>query len=362
VRPETVRWMKEAMMNRLNNMERSAVIAIMQRTHEADCSGEIIDKKMGFVHLCIPLHFEDDRKCVTYLPGERDNSPFWEDPRTEDGENFWPERYPPAAIDDIMLLGEHVYVGQYQQRPEPRGGGLFKRAYWRDYTPHVKNNQFPKFHYLIASLDPAFTEKEENDPCGFSVWGVFSDPDGSMGVMLVTAWRKWLTLNGLARRRRKGETWGDYKSETETDWGVVQWMRYECARLKVDKLLIEAKASGHDIFNEMVRQSEHDQWALEMIDPGKLDKHARGHRVQPIFTEGLVWCIKAKAYAKLCIDEMASFPRGRFKDITDTATQALWWLRKNGFLQASDVLKARQVRAAARAGKKPKVRKALYPA
>jgi hypothetical protein len=362
VRPETVRWFKEAMSNRLNNMERSSIIAIMQRTHEADVAGEIIAEKLGYVHLCIPLHFEADRKCVTHLPGARENAPFWEDPRTEDGENFWPQRFPPAAIDDIMMLGDHVYVGQYQQRPEPRGGGLFKRAYWQDYEPHIKNGQFPKLHFILASLDPAFTEKEENDPCGFSVWGIFSAPDGSMAAILLVAWRKHLLLNGTARKKRKGESWGDYKQETETNWGVVQWVRYECQRFKVHKLLVENKGGGQHIGQELIAQSEHDPWALEMVDPGRLDKLARGNRVQPVFSDGLVWCIKAKAYAKLIIDEMASFPRGRFKDITDSATQALWWLRIHGFLQASDVLRTRQYRAAQRAGKQPaRGRKALYP-
>jgi hypothetical protein len=359
VRPETVRWFKEAMSNRLNNMERSSIIVIMQRTHEADVSGEILESQLGYVHLCIPLHYEEDRHCKTVLPGSNDI--FWEDPRTEDGENFWEERFPPAAIDDILALGDHVYVGQYQQRPEPRGGGLFKRAYWQDYTPHIKGGKFPRFDYIVGSLDPAFTEKEENDPCGFSCWGTFLDPNGSNSAMLVNAWRKHLTLNGTARKKGARESWENYRAETSQHWGVVQWMRYECYRLKVDMLLIENKAGGHDIFNEMVRQSEHDPWALEMVDPGKLDKFARGHRIQPIFTDEMVWCIKAKAYAKLIIDEMASFPRGRFKDITDTATQALWWLRKKGYLVTGDTHRTRQVRAAARAGKKTKPKQALYP-
>jgi len=359
VRPETVRWFKEAMSNRLNNMERSSIIAIMQRTHEADVAGEIISEKLGYVHLCIPLHFEIDRRCVTRLPGRP--GVFWQDPRTEEGENFWESRFPPAAIDDIMMLGDHVYVGQYQQRPEPRGGGLFKRAYWQDYTPHIKNGAFPKLEFILASLDPAFTEKEENDPCGFSVWGIFRAPDGSMAAILLTAWRKHLLLNGGARSKRKAETWGDYKAETEHQWGVVQWVRYDCQRFKVDKLLVENKGGGQHIGQEIIAQSEHDAWAIEMVDPGRLDKLARGNRIQPAFADGLVWCIKAKAYAKLITDEMASFPRGRFKDLTDSATQALWWLRRNGFLQASDVLRTRQFRAAQRAGKQTKPKKALYP-
>lgn len=357
VRPETVRWFKEAMSNRLNNMEKSAIIVIMQRSHEADVAGCIIDDKLGYVHLNIPLHFEPDNRCKTYVGGRL----FWQDPRTEEGEVFWPDRFPPAAVEDIMLLGEHVYVGQYQQRPEPRGGGLFKRDYWQDYGPHIKNGKFPPFDYIIGSLDSAFTEKEMNDPCGFSVWGCFRDPNGARSAMLLTAWRKHLRLNGACRAKAKGEGWENYKQETGAKWGVVQWMRYEMARFKGDHLLIENKANGIDIHNEIVRQSEHDPWSVELVDPGNLDKWARGMRIQPIFDEAMVWCIKSKAYAKLLIDDAAAFPRGRFKDLVDSMTQVLWWLRKHGFLESASVLQVRRVNEARKAGKQ-RAKKALYPA
>jgi predicted phage terminase large subunit-like protein len=363
VRPETVRWFKEAMSNRLNNMDTSWIIAIMQRSHEADVAGTIIDDDLGYVHLNIPMEFEADNRCVTRLP-ELPNRVFWQDPRTKDGELMWSARFNAKAIAGIKKLGEHVWVGQYQQRPEPRGGGLFKRAYWQHYevpTKGPRKGKFPEFEWILVSLDGAFTEKKQNDPQGCSVWGVFQNAEGSWCVMLLMAWRKWLTLNGTARPKPKTMSWADYKAETSDKWGVVQWARYECTRWKADELLIENKASGHDIFNEVVRQSEHDKWSPVMIDPKNLDKWARGMRVQPVFTEGLVYAITTKEYAKTAIDEMASFPRGKFDDITDSATQALWRLRKNGFLEHVDVARERQVRAQARAGKKTKPKSALYP-
>lgn len=353
VRPETVRWFKEAMSNRLNNMDTSCIIAIMQRSHEADVAGTIIDEDMGYVHLNIPLHFESDNRCVTRINGKV----FWSDPRTVDRECFWKERFSDKAVADIMKLGEHVYVGQYQQRPEPRGGGLFKRSYWRVYD--AKDGKFPDLDYVVCSLDGAFTDKKQNDPNGFSAWGCFRDEDGNQAVILLSAWRKHLTLNGTARRRRSNEPWPRYKAETEHQWGVTQWVRYESARLGGDLVLIENKANGHDVFNEMLRLSEHDPWALQLQDPKGLDKWARGIRVQPVFTEGLVWRVE-RAFAKTAVDEMASFPRGRYDDITDSATQALWWLRKHGFLTSASTLTERAENAAHRAGKKRQP-KPLYP-
>lgn len=366
VRPETVRWFKEAMSNRLNDMECSVVIAIMQRSHEADVAGTIIDDNLGYVHLNIPMEYEVDQHCVTYLQVGNTKDIFWQDPRTVEGKCFWPERFPPRAVTDIKKLGDHVWNGQYQQRPEPRGGAILKRHDWRPYTIPTtgkRKGRFPSFDYILASLDSAFTEKTENDPSGFTIWGVFQAEDGSMCAMLLMAWRKWLTLGGTIKvpNKRKNQSWADYKQETEQHWGIVQWMRYECSRFKADELLIENKANGHDIYNEMRKHAHDDAWACTLIDPKSLDKLARIHRVQPIFAEGLVWAVVDKAYAKIAIDEAAAAPRGKYRDITDSTTQALWYLRKNGYLEHVDVQIAREMREREKAGKKPKAAAPLYP-
>jgi hypothetical protein len=366
VRPETVRFFKEAMSNRLNDMEQSFIIAIMQRSHEADVAGEIVNENMGYVHLNIPMEYEFDQHCMTFVQhGPRKGQMLWQDPRTVEGECFWPERFPPDAVAAIKKLGVHMWNGQYQQRPEPRGGAILLRSYWKPYTIPTegkRKGKWPQFEYVLASLDSAFTEKTENDPSGFTIWGVFQAEDGSMCAMLLQAWRKWLTLGGTKKIpvKAKHQSWGDYKQETEQHWGIVQWMRYECHRFKTDQLLIEAKASGHDIYHEMQKHAAEDPWNLTLVDPGNLDKLARIHRVQPIYAEGLVWAVLEKPFSKLAIDEAAAAPRGKFRDITDSSTQALHYLRKNGYLEHVDVALAREMREREKAGKKPKGLKPLY--
>ena len=339
VRTETVRWFKEAMSNRLNDMTKSVIIVIMQRVHEDDVSGSILAEKLGYVHLCIPMEYEPDRRCVTrlQLPGVAGMVPFWQDPRRFEGECFWPQRFEPAAVVMCKLLGEHTFAGQYQQRPEPRGGGLFKRSYWRQWDMDPQRPKFPKAHYIVASLDGAFTEKKQNDPCGFTVWAAFTDLEGNACAITMTAWRKHLKLNGTCRAKRKDEKWIEYKAETEAEWGLIQWLGYECTRWGgVDKLLIENKANGHDVATELVRQFP--TWAksmVQLVDPGQNDKWARALRVQSVFAEGLIYTLDPKLgrqWVKTLVDELAIFPRGRFDDQVDSVTQALWWLRKNGFL------------------------------
>ena len=297
VRTKTTRWFKEAMSNRLNDMTKSAIVVIMQRVHADDVSGIILTDKLGYVHLCLQMEYDPAHHCTTYFP-RRDIAgnlhatgpglkQFWTDPRRVEGECFWPELFPPAAVVGAKKLGAHMFAGQYQQNPEPRGGGLFKRDYWR----HWKTLQFPKFHFVVASLDGAFTADKKNDPCGFTVWGAFTDENGDACAVSIAAWAKHLVLNGGARPKRKDEKWSEYKLETEAEWGLIQWLNYECKRWGVHKLLVENKANGHDVNTEMLRQFSWAKTVVQLVDPGPNDKTARAHRVLSMFTEGLIFTL-----------------------------------------------------------------------
>jgi hypothetical protein len=62
--------------------------------------------------------------------------------------------------------------GRLQQSPQPKGGGIFKSEWWQVW----EGTHFPVIDLVIASLDSAFTEKQENDPSALTVWGVFKHP------------------------------------------------------------------------------------------------------------------------------------------------------------------------------------------
>lgn len=118
----------EGGLNRTNDWETSAIVVVMQRLHEGDLTGALLARDYGFIHLMIPMEFEPARRCTTALKvddgkGGRKN---WTDPRSYDGEIMDPVRVPPAAIADLKKSGEYMWNGQYQQRPAPREGGMFK--------------------------------------------------------------------------------------------------------------------------------------------------------------------------------------------------------------------------------------------
>lgn len=120
-RATATRRFREGAVNRLNDQERSAIVVIMQRLHEEDISGVIHSLDMGYVHLCLPMEFEPDRRCVTSIG--------FSDPRTEEGELLDPSRFPADTVEKLKRdMGSYAFAGQYQQNPRPRQGGMFQRA------------------------------------------------------------------------------------------------------------------------------------------------------------------------------------------------------------------------------------------
>src|SRR5947208_1549938 len=103
------------MSTRINDPKTAAKVVIMQRCHQQDLSGHLLEQG-GYVHLCMPAEFE--------LPGCA-TSIGWSDPRTEPGELLCPERFGPEEIASLKRsLGSYAAAGQLQQRPSPSGGGL----------------------------------------------------------------------------------------------------------------------------------------------------------------------------------------------------------------------------------------------
>lgn len=113
----------EAVPTRLNNPDRSAIVVVMQRLHERDISGVILSKRLGYEHLMLPMEFEPERRCQT-ITG-------FKDPRRVEGELLFPERFSREVVErDKVPMGSYAVAGQFQQRPVPREGGMFKREWF----------------------------------------------------------------------------------------------------------------------------------------------------------------------------------------------------------------------------------------
>lgn len=325
----------ETLRNRVTDPRHSAEVVTMQRLNENDLSGHVISTDPDFVHLMLPMQYEPSRHCVTPIG--------FEDPRIEDGELLWPERFDEKNLAQYKRV-PYQWSGQYQQSPAPRGGGIFKRDWWQLWEP--EDGKWPPFDYLLGSVDTAFTEKEENDPSGMTVWGIFKGQGGLPCAMLVKGWRKHLEMHGTVLDMEVGQTYRQWRRKAEPGWGLVEWIAETCRFRNsegkiigtVDKLLIEAKASGITAAQEVQRLYGNEGWITQLSDP-KGDKVARAHAVVPIFANLQVYA-PDRDWAEIVIDELSVFPKGRFKDLTDSTTQALKHLRTMGLLQHREEIAA----------------------
>lgn len=103
--------------NRLKDMSTGRRVLIQQRTHMADLTGKILEvDAQAWRHVTIRQRFE---------VGDPQAHP--DDPRTQDGELFFPARFPAKVVDsEERVLGSVGFAGQHQQRPVPKEGATFR--------------------------------------------------------------------------------------------------------------------------------------------------------------------------------------------------------------------------------------------
>lgn len=338
-RQSVVDWFLEAVPTRLNNPKTSAIVVVMQRLHEDDVSGVILSKELGYEHLMLPMEYEPQRRCATSIG--------FVDPREEEGELLFPERFPREVVErDKVPLGRFGVAGQFQQSPIPKGGGILRSDDWRVWEEPA----YPPFDYVVASLDSAFTEKQENDYSALTVWGVWNEAAGrtiagsgipaivqqSAGasrVMLMFAWQKRLELHGRYVDQADGESDADWRERQKQEWGLIEHVADTCQRYKVDRLLIESKASGLSVSQEIRRLIPNRNFGVQLVNPGAHDKVARAWAVQHLFAEGTIYAPERK-WADMVITQCASFPKGKHDDLVDSTTQALRHLRDTGLARA----------------------------
>lgn len=327
-RETTKMWFTEVVPDRLNDQQVSAIVIIMQRLHEDDVSGIAISRNMGYDHLMIPMRHDTGRHCITRIG--------WEDPRVEEDELAWPERFPAHTVDELERdKGPYAFASQYQQSPEPRGGSIIKRDYWQPWMEPV----YPNCEYILASLDTAYTAKDSNDPSALTIWGIFRDEHdavvngqtikvkGKTKVILLWAWRKRLEFNDLIQEVMRTCT----RDKNNQGGGP---------RFAVDRVIVEAKASGMSVAQELRRLCTlTGQFGVELIKikTGQ-DKESRLHSVQHLFAEGMVYAPYMpsqndwRAFSSMVIDEVAVFPHGSHDDLVDSTSMAMRYLRDNGFM------------------------------
>lgn len=315
--------------SRMTDPKHTAEVVVMQRLNEQDLSEHLLEAG-EHVHLWLPAEFESARRCTTVLG--------WTDPRKEDGELLWPERFGKQEL-ATFKRNPYEWASQWQQRPEVRGGAIIKRDDWNHYV--TDDGKIPPCTYVVASLDPAYTSDKNNDPSGFVVVGVYYDEKGHSRIIILNAWQKRLEIHGPNIDRLPGETESQFVKRTQSSWGLVEHTAYACKRFRVHKLLIESKASGLSVAQEIKRLHAGNGYSVEVVNPGSVDKVARVYAVQHMFTDGAIYLPaysdgSFREWGQQLVDQFAVFPKGAHDDMVDALSQALKHIRDIGLAVRKD--------------------------
>ena len=290
----------EAVPSRVNN-ENSAIVVIMQRLHERDTSGIILGRDLGYEHLMLPMEFEPQRACVTSIG--------FRDPRKTQGELLFPERFPENQVKELKrTMGEYASAGQLQQRPVPRGGGMFKSEWFKYWT---ESSLPPEFDQIVTSWDMTFKDSKNSDYVVGQVWG----KKGADFYLLDQVRGQW-----------------DFVKTREMFLILAQkWP-------KALRKLVEDKANGSAIISELQKTVS----GIVPVTP-KESKEARASAITPFFEAGNVYLPDPKKtpWMGAFEAELLNFPAGAHDDCVDSLSQCLNYFRNNStYILSKDVLKA----------------------
>lgn len=284
IREAALTWWDETMSTRLNDQRVGAKVICMQRVRENDLSGHVLQQG-GYVHLCLPAEFEPAKKCTTIIG--------WEDPREVEGELLWPERVGPTEIAELKRrLGPTGYAGQFQQRPVPKGGALF-RSEWFEVVDAV-----PTLKRVVRGWDKAATEEESG-----------KDPDWTAGVKIGE------TLDGdyiiLDARRTRASALGveTFIASTAQADGIEVHIRLEQ----------EPGSSGKGEAERYVRNVLRGYSAKALPSTG--DKTVRAAPLSSAAEGKRVKLLRGN-WNDAFIDEATAFPKGSHDDQIDAASTA----------------------------------------
>ena len=300
VRKAALDWWDIAMSTRVNDPKTSAKVVVMQRCHQRDLSGHLLEQG-GWEHLCLPAEYEG--------PG-RITSIGFVDPRTEHGQLLWEVRFGTKEIEDLKRsLGSYAAAGQLQQRPSPAEGGLLKRHWFRFWQPPGANlppipvrlpdgterlvvaEEIGKVEEQAQSWDCAFKDLETSDYVVGQVWGRLGS--------------KFLLLDQV-RERMDCPTTVKRVAELSAKW------RGSAAKL------IEDKANGTAVIQMLMNQIS----GIIPVNPSG-GKIARA--ISPLIEAGNIYLPHPQMFPWVAdfLEECAQFPNGAHDDQVDAMTQIL---------------------------------------
>jgi predicted phage terminase large subunit-like protein len=289
-------WFDNTLYSRLNDKENGQIIIVMQRLHEDDLAGHVLEQG-GWDVLKFPAIAEEDERTMIATPyGPRSFARKKDEPLHGSRESH-------AMLEGLRArLGTTAFAAQYQQAPSPPEGLLVKAAWFPRYTP----DQLPRdFDAKILSCDTANKVSEFSDYTVCTIWGTYDDD-----IYLLHVLRKRMEFPELKRTIKELAT-----------------------AHRTTNILIEDRASG----TQLIQELRHDNLVgvKGITPPG--DKQMRLAAQTPTMEAGRVHLPVAAPWLDDYLHELTTFPNAKHDDQVDSTSQALAWMRKrpneNGWLK-----------------------------
>lgn len=332
-RETTVRTFREAIPDRVNDIATSAIVVIMQRLHAKDVAGTILEIGLPYVHLNLAMEFEKRRRdpetgkisggaCEIWLPkvsndneandNERETRVneageveelFFRDPRTEEGELLFPERFPAKECERLKKSkGSYAWAGQYQQRPTAREGGLFKRKWFAGKIIAAAN--VPRMRQRVRAWDRAGTKEEAG-----------KTPDFTAGVRMARNGADYYIEGVVRDQDTPGQIRRLMQATAETDpQGTIIKIPQEPAQAGVDQMERDSEAFAG--------------YRLKFHRPSQ-DKVARADPFAIPCEFGHVYLVNSgppeaglDPWIEVFLDELCAFPSGPNDDQVDAVADA----------------------------------------
>lgn len=270
-------WFSEALTTRLNDPKQGKIIIIMQRLHQNDLTGYLLESGK-WDHLNIPMRYEGNKKIYRFR-----------DPRKKEGD-ILTERHDEKSLKKLEAdLGSFGTASQLQQRPSPKEGGYIKYEWFREYI------ELPHVQMYTWSWDTAIKDKAHNDYSVGTLWAWCED-----GYYLIDMWRKKMQ-------------WPELEMQ----------LRIQFDGFPSSEVLIEDKSSGQQLLQKWRKEGV---IPIIAMMPGKDMLREKGERlkfVSSLFEAGKIKFPKRKPWLKDVINELTNFPNANHDDIVDSISQYL---------------------------------------
>lgn len=270
-------FFNETLRSRLNEPDKGVFIVIMQRLHEQDLTGMLLElEPENWKHICLPAEISENVKPAR-LKKLYTNGLLFE------------QRLNESTLNSFKIgLGSYGYSGQYGQTPSPSDGGLLKRNWFNII------DELPKYLTFDFFLDTAYTDKSTNDAT----------------ALMCTAYKdNFVYIKSIK----------EVRLEFPELIKEIQNFAINNGYTSSSKIYIEPKASGKSIAQQLKRNT-----GLNIIEdkPPTQDKISRVNSISPIVESGRVMILNKMGIENF-LDQCAAFPNGTHDDMVDTLVMAI---------------------------------------